>query len=107
VLCADDAVVGVAPEHRAIAEETLEVLRGAMRGELFSRAHAATRARIASRRDARRRAKALDAVVDPERAARARIAKAAKRTAARKRKVQERRAGKGSSGSAKKRAREL
>ena len=51
--------------------------------------------------------KALEAVTDPEKAARARLAKAGKRTAARKRKMQEYRAGKGSSQSTKKRAREV
>ena len=48
----------------------------------------------------------MEAVTDPEKAARARLAKAGKRTAARKRKIQEYRAGKGSSQSTKKRARE-
>ena len=75
-------------------------------GDLFSRAAAETRARVAGRRDARRRRKALEAVTDPERAARAKMAKARKRAAARKRRVGEFRAGKGAGESAKKRARD-
>jgi U3 small nucleolar RNA-associated protein 20 len=77
-----------------------------MPGDVFSRAAAETRARVAGRRDARRRRKALEAVTDPERAARAKMAKARKRAAARKRRVGEFRAGKGSGESAKKRARD-
>ena len=107
VLCADAAVKGVAEEHRELAAEALEVMRGVLPGESFGRAYAAVQKRIAGRREARRRAKALEAVTDPERAARAKIVKAGKRTAARKRKIQEYRTGKGSSGSAKKRAREI
>ena len=105
-LCADDAVQGVDPTHRALAGEVLDVLRNAMPGDLFSRAAAETRARVAGRRDARRKRKALEAVTDPERAARAKMAKARKRAEARKRRVGEFRAGKGSRESAKKRARD-
>ena len=105
-LCADDAVQGVDPTHRALAGEVLDILRSAMPGDVFSRAAAETRARVAGRRDARRRRKALEAVTDPERAARAKMAKARKRAAARKRRVGEFRAGKGSGESAKKRARD-
>ena len=57
-------------------------------------AYAAVQKRIAGRRERRRKMKALEAVTDPEKAARARLAKAEKRTAARKRKIQEYRAGK-------------
>lgn len=107
VLCSDAAVKGVEEDHRVLAAEALEVLRGVLPGEAFGRAYAAVQARIAGRREARRRAKALEAVTDPEKAARAKMVKAEKRTAARKRKIQGYRAGKGASGSSKKRAREV
>jgi U3 small nucleolar RNA-associated protein 20 len=106
-LCVDDAVKGVDEAHRDLAAQVLEVLRDAMPGDLFSRASAETRARIVGRRDARRKRKALEAVTDPERAARAKIVKSQKRAAARKRRVGEFRAGKGSGESAKKRARDV
>ena len=105
-LCADDAVRGVDEAHRALAAEALEVLRASMPVELFSRASAETRARIAGRRDARRKRKALEAVADPERAARAKMAKSRKRAEARKRRVGEFRAGKGAGESSKRRARD-
>ena len=106
-LCVDDAVKGVDEAHRDLAAEVLEVLRDAMPGDLFSRASAETRARIVGRRDARRKRKALEAVTDPERAARLKIAKSQKRAAARKRRVGEFRVGKGSGPEgAKKRARD-
>ena len=107
VLCADDAVKGVAEEHRELAREALEVMRGALPADVFGKAYAAVQKRIAARRERRRKMKALEAVTDPEKAARARLAKAEKRSAARKRKIQEYRAGKGSSQSTKKRAREV
>ena len=107
VLCSDPAVKGVEEAHRELAAEALEVLRGALPGEAFGRAFAAVQKRIASRRDARRKAKALEAVTDPERAARAKIVKAEKRAAARKRKIQEFRSGKGSGQSSKRRARDV
>ena len=107
VLCADDAVKGVAEEHRDLAREALEVMRGTLPADAFGKAYAAVQKRIAARRERRRKMKALEAVTDPEKAARARLAKAEKRTAARKRKIQEYRAGKGSSQSTKKRAREV
>ena len=107
VLCADDAVVGVAEEHRELAREALEVMRSNLPAGAFGAAYATVQKRIAGRRERRRKMKALEAVTDPEKAARARLAKAGKRTAARKRKIQEYRAGKGSSQSAKKRAREV
>ena len=106
-LCVDDSVNGVDEAHRDLAAQVLEVLRDAMPGDLFSRASAETRARIVGRRDARRKRKALEAVTDPERAARAKIVKSQKRAAARKRRVGEFRAGKGSGESAKKRARDV
>ena len=107
-LCVDDAVKGVDEAHRDLAAQVLEVLRDAMPGDLFSRASAETRARIVGRRDARRKRKALEAVTDPERAARAKIVKSQKRAAARKRRVGEFRAGKGSGPEgAKKRARDV
>ena len=57
------------------------------------KAYAAVQKRIAARRERRRKMKALEAVTDPEKAARARLAKAEeKRSAARKRKIQEYRA---------------
>ena len=105
-LCADDAVQGVDPTHRALAGEVLDILRGAMPGDLFSRAAAETRARVAGRRDARRRRKALEAVTDPERAARAKMAKARKRAAARKRRARRVFSREGRGESAKKRARD-
>ena len=106
-LCVDDAAKGVDEAHRDLAAEVLEVLRDAMPGDLFSRASAETRARIVGRRDARRKRKALEAVTDPERAARLKIAKSQKRAAARKRRVGEFRVGKGSGPEgAKKRARD-
>ena len=74
------------------------MLRGALPGEAFGRAFAAVQKRIASRRDARRKAKALEAVTDPERAARAKLVKAEKRGG--ERKIQEFRSGKGSGQSA-------
>ena len=107
VLCSDPAVKGVEEAHRELAAEALEVLRGALPGEAFGRAFAAVQKRIASRRDARRKAKALEAVTDPERAARAKLVKAEKRAAARKRKIQEFRSGKGSGQSSKRRARDV
>ena len=107
VLCADDAVVGVAEEHRELAREALEVMRSNLPAGAFGAAYATVQKRIAGRRERRRKMKALEAVTDPEKAARARLAKAGKRTAARKRKIQEYRAGKGSSQSTKKRAREV
>ena len=107
VLCSDPAVKGVEEAHRELAAEALEVLRGALPGEAFGRAFAAVQKRIAFRRDARRKAKALEAVTDPERAARAKLVKAEKRAAARKRKVQEFRSGKGSGQSSKRRARDV
>ena len=107
MLCADEAVVGVAEEHRELAREALEVMRGTLPADAFGKAYAAVQKRIAARRDRRRKMKALEAVTDPEKAARARLAKAEKRSAARKRKIQEYRAGKGSSQSTKKRAREV
>ena len=107
VLCSDPAVKGVEEAHRELAAEALEVLRGALPGEAFGRAFAAVQKRIASRRDARRKAKALEAVTDPERAARAKLVKAEKRAAARKRKTQEFRSGKGSGQSSKRRARDV
>ena len=107
VLCADDAVKGVAEEHRELAREALEVMRGTLPADAFGKAYAAVQKRIAARRERRRKMKALEAVTDPEKAARARLAKAEKRSAARKRKIQEYRAGKGSSQSTKKRAREV
>ena len=107
VLCADDAVVGVAEEHRELAREALEVMRSNLPAGAFGVAYATVQKRIAGRRERRRKMKALEAVTDPEKAARARLAKAGKRTAARKRKIQEYRAGKGSSQSTKKRAREV
>jgi U3 small nucleolar RNA-associated protein 20 len=107
-LCVDDAVKGVDEAHRDLAAQVLEVLRDAMPGDLFSRASAETRARIVGRRDARRKRKALEAVTDPERAARAKIVRSQKRAAARKRRVGEFRAGKGSGPEgAKKRARDV
>ena len=105
-LCVDDAVQGVDDAHRALAAEALEVFRAAMPDDVFSRASAETRARVAGRRDARRKRKALEAVTDPERAARAKMAKSQKRAAARKRRVGEFRAGKGAGESAKRRARD-
>ena len=50
---------------------------------------------------------AVEAVTDPERAARAKLVKAEKRAAARKRKIQEFRSGKGSGQSSKRRARDV
>ena len=105
-LCVDDAVQGVDDAHRALAAEALEVFRAAMPDDVFSRASAETRARIAGRRDARRKRKALEAVADPERAARAKMAKSRKRAEARKRRVGEFRAGKGAGESSKRRARD-
>ena len=78
-----------------------------MPGDSFSRAAARDRARSRRRRDARRKRKALEAVTDPERAARAKIAKARSAPARKRRSRSGFRAGKGSRESAKKRAREL
>ena len=63
--------------------------------------------RVTQRREQRRKNKALEKVVDPEKAARARINKSANRAAARKRKIQGFRLGKGATESTKKRAREI
>ena len=47
VLCADEAVVGVAEEHRELAREALEVMRSRPSGGAFGRAFAAVQKRIA------------------------------------------------------------
>jgi U3 small nucleolar RNA-associated protein 20 len=106
-LCADENVSGIGDDIRELAAEALEVLRATMPGDLFSRAASETRVRINQRRDERRKRKALEAVTDPQRAARMKTSKNEKRSLARKRKIQEFRSGKGSGGSTKKRAREV
>ena len=99
--------LGIGDDIRELAAEALEVLRATMPGDLFSRAASETRVRINQRRDERRKRKALEAVTDPQRAARMKTSKNEKRSLARKRKIQEFRSGKGSGGSTKKRAREV
>ena len=49
-------------------KEALEVMRGVLPGDSFGRAYAAVQRRISNRREMRRRARALDAVTDPEKA---------------------------------------
>ena len=51
VLCADDAVKGVAEEHRELAREALEVMRGTLPADAFGKAYAAVQKRIAARRE--------------------------------------------------------
>jgi U3 small nucleolar RNA-associated protein 20 len=107
VLCADVAVKNVDEAHRDLAQEALEVMRATLPADAFGKAYAAVQRRITERRDQRRKMKALEAVTDPEKAARARLVKNGKRAAARKRKIQEYRGVKGTSQSTKKRAREV
>ena len=107
VLCADVAVKNVDEAHRDLAQEALEVMRATLPADAFGKAYAAVQRRITERRDQRRKMKALEAVTDPEKAARARLVKNGKRAAATKRKIQEYRGVKGTSQSTKKRAREV
>lgn len=105
-LCVDESVQ-VEDAHRELAAEVLDILRNQMPGDLFSRASAEVKSRINQRRQDRRKRKALEQVTDPERAARIKINKNEKKTAAKKRKIQEFRHGKGSAGSSKRRAKEV
>ena len=78
------------PEIKALAAQVVDALRtSSSSSEVFLEAYAAARAGVLRRRGLRRREAALRAVADPAAAARAKIAKQARRASGRKKKMAE------------------